>query len=516
MTIIPEIANHSASEKRNRIDSWFADKAKLAAAKAAELHKPLQTAVVGVDVGGTKMAYRIYPVVDGKITQPDETLAKQLAGDEVRFGKDKSLAGFVDEFWNLMTNAQAVAAQQGYVIAGVGMGAPGRFIEKGRLQEYYGGVQENFGTRLKLGDYLGKTEGSQVKVVAPGSAANMSANPAEFDGVALENLLRQFMPAGVPLAVHNDAAVQMKAIVEQLKSDPQEAQKLSGKKLVYIGPGTGLGAAVMNEKGDIVTDGHFQYMTLGATDGIKKYPKGTELTQEQSQQMERAISALPAFRHLNAIRHQDLKKRLPMQVPDITIDRLEPEYLLSGTAVGNLIAMYLQRKDKNSDRSTVALNDPKNTAVFEACLNDSSKLAECYYIPEYFDRAKDAVKGLGHYMGLMLAKLHKADFMHLDPKAQWSHEDKQQVKGVTDIVIGGGFGQTKIFNELMLPEAEKTFLQETGQQLHVHRPKENNVELATLGAAQALDEAALRRTPDEVLARHQENRPAKIMRGARS
>ncbi len=95
-------------------------------------------------------------------------------------------------------------------------------------------------------------------VISRGTARNLARWPGEFDEVPLEDLLS--FRLGVSVVVRNDASAQMAYGIEELLRHPRSANVIKGKRVSYLGLGTGLGGgfATVSKRGRISlkTDGH--------------------------------------------------------------------------------------------------------------------------------------------------------------------------------------------------------------------------------------------------------------------
>jgi hypothetical protein len=288
-----------------------------------------KNAVLGIDLGGTKMAWAVYPVVDGKIL---ETPIK-----EGQVATKRGLVALAGTYTEVLKDSMQQAAAEGFVLTSVGLGSPGRFVNKTYYDNTFEDAKNQAPDNIQrtLAHQLGPTHipgigipytvkgetrsttyvkeqttvpfKTGLKVIGSvGSAANLESYPGEFDGVAIESILQRLTPLGLQLSMKNDAAVQLQGLVGSMNGD--EAARVKGKKIVYIGPGTGLGGAVMNAKGELVTDGHHQYMNL------------EQLPNDES------VFDIIHKKHEDEYRSYNLPKRTVL-----------PENLMSGTGVKDIL-----------------------------------------------------------------------------------------------------------------------------------------------------------------------------------
>lgn len=189
-------------------------------------------AVIGGDLGGTKLALGVFPVVGGRVCETAVVRIKVDTQIGVEGLRDTMKKGF----------AAAAAAAPEYRIVGMGIGSPGRPL-------------------------LEHSEGAGAFVVTKDSARNLERpdHRGELTGVNLQKVFQEEVP--VPLFVNNDGIVQLQAMLADVLSKPGMKARFLDKKVVYVGMGTGLGggfAAVSKEgKVSVHTDGHIYDIRLG-------------------------------------------------------------------------------------------------------------------------------------------------------------------------------------------------------------------------------------------------------------
>ncbi len=232
--------------------------------------------VAGIDIGGTKLRIGLFRCVDGMLVpQPvwEHTVPSGKGQAHLRSG-----------FQTAVQAAQKWVQEQGGRFHPVlGVGSPGRL--------------------------LGPTGR-----VARGTSPNLEAFSGEFDGLEMVPFLAAVAP-GFTLVVENDAVVQMVAGIEQLLGDEMARPKLLGRKVAYVGPGTGLGGgfATVGDDGEIrmMTDGHICDLLIGDGQGgrigAEWLLSGTAF-ERRSGVSPKEVNASPALlkKHLSDIHDQGL------------------------------------------------------------------------------------------------------------------------------------------------------------------------------------------------------------------
>jgi predicted NBD/HSP70 family sugar kinase len=384
--------------------------------------------VLGIDIGGTSIKWGLAEVnPDGSV---GDMVAINAGNDaEKRFTRSKpthlkdqpetqSLAFIAKTYQEILNEAQDIATKEGAILAGVGIGSPGRFIAPTEYEEHYCGPNrttphEKLGREAdKLKKEFGRdpynktvSVGGDARVVAPGSNPNMAKKQddtgqaySQLDGVALPAFLQAMTP--VRLRMENDAAVQMRAIVEGLKGE--EAEILNGKKAIYLGFGTGVGAALMNEEGNMVTDGHFQHTKLPKRAGDEEvYEKISAFAKEEG------------------------------KLPDGATPSAEMMFAASN------INRLLQLPFQSESLSAPSLADCEKRMLECAEGDDAAKTSRRY------------MESVGRYMADYLANLQQGQFEHCDPKAKWSAADHEAIKNFQAITFGGALAASKAFGQVI-------------------------------------------------------------------
>jgi len=350
-------------------------------------------AVLALDIGGTKISAALY-------SRDGCTIASEPLEDLGSAATPRGLEDLAKGYKRLFKDAVNKARDRGYGVVAVGIGSPGRFVDKALADQRYGASQASEMQKFALGQPY-----EPGMVIAPGTAKNLEQVDGEMDQVNLQAVLSRFTPDGVALRVLNDAAAQLGGLVAGMAADADLSGLVRGKKLVYFGPGTGLGGAVMNEKGDLVTDGHYQYIKLAKRDddtaGI-----------------------------FDIVLKANAKKYEPLESPP---QHVYPEDMLSGTGIGMII-------------SKVSNGAIANTKDFEARYQQNPKDPELTNVTE-------ALRVVGRYMADVLIALKRGEFEHMDPKAQWPQQDKAAVKDFGAVILGGGLTEAKFYKDIVLQSA---------------------------------------------------------------
>jgi len=192
--------------------------------------KPQKKAVIGADLGGTKLDISVFPLVNGRIS---ETAVARISLPTER--GPTALQNMMKRGYD-----EAVTAAPGYQIIGMGLGSPGRPV-------------------------FDHKEGPDAFVVAPTSAENLEREnrKGELHWVNLQAIFQDAVP--VPLSVNNDAIVQMQAVLKDALGKEGKTD-LYRKDVGYVGMGTGLGGGFgkVDKQGNISlhTDGHIYDVRL--------------------------------------------------------------------------------------------------------------------------------------------------------------------------------------------------------------------------------------------------------------
>jgi hypothetical protein len=463
------------SERRARInEAW--EKAYETASVVME-GQP-KTAVVGMDIGGTNIRYTVYEVENGK------PAAHEITGGRSRFGTysigketvsitgadkaeypAKGVTEVANAYGNALQEAMEAAAKKGYIIVGIGVGSPGRFVAKEVSDRVHAGDKHPRSNEFTV------AVGNPFSIYAPdkdlpwqkhvvldlrqmpvlSAAHNLGLSIGEFDGIALNSLLQRVSPATTQVVVSNDATVQMKGLAA--------ANGIVGKKTVYIGPGTGVGVGVMDRDGHALTDGHFQYIRL-----------------------ERRANSGPDAEVFDTIMNEHGGKYARYENPPRAV---YPEDLFSGTGVIHMLKqLHFPEHMKTPDTEFAALRDKLYAE------KDARIMAAVPYL-----------QSVGRYIGDVLVMLHKGNFRHLDKAWEWPEADKQVAKGFETVIFGGGFGGSPIFREVIFPEVQKRLQQAGLGQVEFVLPEKAEA-AAMQAAAMTVSPEALAMTAAELKAHH--------------
>jgi len=348
-----------------------------------------EAAVTLVDIGGTKELVLIVGV-DG---------TGGLMGDAVFSRREiKTPVGKVGSFYDATVDAvhEAQAKVRGVkLLPLVCVGTPGRLVDG---------------------------------IIQPGSAANLGVSRHEFDGVnparELEERLR------VKVNVVNDAIAQMgfglKALFESGKSD-----ELRGRRVCYVGPGTGLGGGFCQVKDDlsldIYTDGHIYDIMLPGFDGrvhLKFKCDGGDY--EARLPYERAKA-------------EDLLSGRAVRQLASAIDR---ELLLAGVKPLFLPLAMGRWPVPVSEASALLDHDNEKSTLDARFLREG--ILEADGSKADVSRAQPAARQIFEFEGEMLGRLvesvYHGNVSKYSHEAQWSGKDRRMVSGTADYVIGGSVG----------------------------------------------------------------------------
>ncbi len=350
-------------------------------------------AIIGIDIGGSKIDWGIYPI-NGDLEK------KSIYSEKI--STPKGLINLTNCYYNILLKAINVAKSKGFYIKAVGIGSPGRFIEYRKQNIVMDNlIIEEIGNPFIIESSLFSI--SNKNTIAKGTAENLSQYPGEFDGVILESVLQRLSPKYVRVVVNNDAGVQLQALTNTIA----DKGNLIDKKVIYLGLGTGLGTAIMNPDGKLVTDGHFQYIKI------------SKLTQ-----------TLADSEVYNIIRDKNKDKYNKVNSVD---DVILPEDIFSSAGIGNIL---------------------KNTFNIETLPDHFDDII--YKEGKESDIVKQRLQSIGKYMGYFLATLRSGNFNHLDPDAEWPAFDKAQIRNFSTIILGGGIVKdSKFFQDFILPEVKK-------------------------------------------------------------
>ncbi len=185
-----------------------------------------RTAVVGVDIGGTKSRAGVVDVQTLDIVISAAIATPRLPPDL-----------FYDAIADLVRQVRAQAERASHtVLPLVAVAHPGRFLPDGS--------------------------------VARGTTPNLGTAPGQFDGSRPAQELARRLSSRVH--AENDAVAQMRFGLDLLLRDPATRPHLLGETVVYLGPGTGMGGGVarVSSEGVVttVTDGHFFDLLIPGND----------------------------------------------------------------------------------------------------------------------------------------------------------------------------------------------------------------------------------------------------------
>jgi len=169
-----------------------------------------KTGVMAVDVGGTKELITVVGVTE------EGELTEEIYGErEIETIPDTPENFYLRLAVNVEMLKREVEEKGVRVLPLIGIGSPGRFIEKD----------------------------GQI-VMAPGSAANLGNPRTAFDNVSGSKIMVEALRAvDMPMQVfmNNDAIAQMSLALSDFLKEEETARELRAKKVAYEGPGTGLG-----------------------------------------------------------------------------------------------------------------------------------------------------------------------------------------------------------------------------------------------------------------------------------
>lgn len=206
--------------------------------------KETKECVVGIDLGGTKIAFATI-LIDPKDKKPIifQNSIPTFDNNAAANSEDQREA-FLDRLAENVHQIVEKTKEAGYsVLPKIGMGSPGNIL-RGVIKA---------GTTPQLG-------------------------PA-FDNFSIEKGLaksfKKFWKVDdLQVVVKNDALAQMAFSIFELAKDKKNVERLDGNRLCYIGPGTGLGGGFAwltteNElpKLDFFTDGHIGDIIVGHDEG---------------------------------------------------------------------------------------------------------------------------------------------------------------------------------------------------------------------------------------------------------
>ena len=395
--------------------------------------------VLGIDIGGTKIGWACYPVENGTIGEQALSQGEAATPKGVR-ALDTAYSHIVET---------AIRQNPEYGLIAAGVCSPGNFI----AQDEYG-VKGYSAKQKALAENLPVPE---PKMMGPGSAFNLWRKPGsdEFNSVALQSVFQRTMPYHVPVFVQNDAAAQMQGLAQGLMQNGSRS-KIEGKRVMYIGPGTGLGTAVRAIDGSVAAYGRYQEMQL-PPHAESGYDKALfDMVWRDKESKYRALG--------------------------VTEPAIEPEDVLCGNALRIIIGTVL-------DEQAEATTDPAYLKHFDQRLKAGD------------DKAKQAVpylRAVGHYMADMLIRLRDGDFHTMDCNREPNAEFKLAAKNFDTLLVGGGMSRAGFYQEIIRPAAMEA-LQEKGifGNFAIIHPDHPELAATYAAACQASTEA-LAQTPEQL------------------
>ncbi len=183
-----------------------------------------------------------------------------------------------------------------------------------------------------------------------------------------------------------------------------------------MGPGTGMGAAVMDASGNVITDGHFQY---------------TKMQKRSAEENDVAV-----YETIARIHQEKYKRIAEVAGLDEVPNAILPEDILCGTGIKNIL------QDIYGQEMTPEKFDQMYAKLPEG--ND-----------EKMQKAVARLQSVGRYYGDLMVTLHGGDFSHMDPRAEWPDADKKAIAGYDGVVFGGGMSRAKFFQDEIVPQAKE-------------------------------------------------------------
>lgn len=320
-----------------------------------------RSAVIGVDVGGTKIHAVGMNALAG--VSHDVLFSHQVPTQR----------GVPGAFFDRLAGVIRAAVNEGRgcgvtLDSHIGIGMPGRYVADSR-----GG-----------------------RVIAPGTAPNLGVSPHDFDGVDPSHELKRRLP-DYSFSVHNDAVAQMRYALELLLRDGKTSPLVRGKRVCYLGPGTGLGGGFA----EVSPDGQVESRTDGHVFDIVVEPLGVNLTV-----------------------HADGRQ--------VDLHRLgTAEELVSGKA----IAAMMSEVDG-------ALVQSGANPFFSPFGDPGGRLLDRFLSGELGGEAqRGAALQIARFEGRMLGRImemiYRGDIPKADPTAFWPEDDKCFVRGITTFILGG-------------------------------------------------------------------------------
>ena len=370
--------------------------------------------VLGIDIGGTEFKGEVFEANNQGAIDPNKVFSQVE-------NSAKGLTSYVNTYFLMLTTAIKEAAERGGVIMGVGIGTPGRILNPDNVKKSYGKEAEvnkslpaflfsvgNPRSDHKTPPALAGWKAPRNKIMAADSNPAFTLTKGDFDWVNIWSVIQRFTPFGVQASVSNDAGVYAIGILNALIADGQ-ANRVEGKKIIYTGPGTGLGTAAINTDGELVTDGHFQYIKMQCRSDDKYDRMVFESVPENKRDIYRKHDADP--------------------------DYVVPEDILSGTAIERLLKTTFNREIKGREFDTIYSDESNNSTEKQ--------------------EAVEILKAVGRYYGDYMTKIYQGKLEMMDPKAQWSEADIEHVKEFESVILGGSWSKSPAFSQVVLKETKE-------------------------------------------------------------
>ncbi|MFT5170442.1 MAG: putative NBD/HSP70 family sugar kinase [Candidatus Marinamargulisbacteria bacterium] len=269
--------------------------------------------LITIDIGGSKIAFGVLPIVENQV------IPKLLFRSVAPSVRGKS----------------ALASTLKDIVARAHLKAHSYLYEP--IQTLFIGLP-------------GRLTGPNNTIIAPGSAAQLWAHENEFDNVDIRELLQGSL-GKYTLILKNDGLTQMAGGLLQLTESAAIAQSIKGKRIAYIGPGTGLGGGfcTFNSRSNMsfFTDGHIYDILLPSGD--------TRIRAED------LISSV-AFKSFASETPREINSSVAL------IAQYRPKILKMGNALGQLIeSIHLGNIEKTPPENAWPQNDinkVKGTEIF--------------------------------------------------------------------------------------------------------------------------------------------------------
>lgn len=320
-----------------------------------------RSVVIGVDVGGTK----IHAVG-----------MEARAGDShavLFFRQEPTQRGLPSAFFDRLADVIRATVKEGLdrgvvLDPHIGIGMPGRYV----------------------------FQAPRGRVIAPGTAPNLGLAPHDFDGIDPSQELSRRMP-GFSFSVHNDAVAQMRFALELLLRQEKTAPLVRGKRVCYLGPGTGLGGGFA----EVSPEGRVESRTDGHVFDMVVEPSGIVFSVDAG------------------------GRRWDLHRPGTA------EELVSGKATAAMMTAVDDALTRTTGKSFFSPYGVPGGWLLDQLLSGArggeAQRAAALQI------ARFEGKMLGRIMGM----IYRGDVPKAAPTAVWPEEDKQFVKGISTFILGG-------------------------------------------------------------------------------